>query len=407
MNGRQILTDDFIRNHAPPPAGRIEVRDTEVKGLSVRISSAGGKSFVVRGRVKGGAAPLRITLGSFPEMDVEAARAQATAQRTHLRKGADPREVKRAEIAAKKIASYTFRALIADWTEMKLVNKSLRYRTEAVRSITKNLAPLMDSPLAEIKKRDVTAILGPVAKRSATMAMLTGTYAAAAYAWQMKNDDELPRSPFENLPYRDGLDNARDRKLTEDELRAIWKATEPMPFPHGPFIQMSLLTLLRREEVAGMRWSEIEGDTLTIQAARMKGGRCGDEAPDGSKVHIVHLSAAALAILAAIPRRSDNDCVFWSAYGNGPIKNVGLAKAMVDKNLERPFARDWRPHDFRRSGASWLNEHGFDSTVCDKLLGHTDKKLSGVGRIYNTSQHLPARAEALDVWGAFVAGGGK
>ena len=66
-------------------------------------------------------------------------------------------------------------------------------------------------------------------------------------------------------------ERARDRILTDDELRAIWKTAEANG-QFGAFIRLLLLTGQRREKVAAMKWSEIEDGVWTIPAdAREKG----------------------------------------------------------------------------------------------------------------------------------------
>jgi hypothetical protein len=60
-----------------------------------------------------------------------------------------------------------------------------------------------------------------------------------------------------------------------EELRDIWAAAVATPYPFGPFYQIAILTLQRRDEVAGMRWSELspDGCTWLIPGARMKNGK--------------------------------------------------------------------------------------------------------------------------------------
>lgn len=77
-------------------------------------------------------------------------------------------------------------------------------------------------------------------------------------------------NPFASLPIPAGA-TERERVLTDDEIDRIWNATGT-PYPWGPLFRLLLLTLARREEVAGMRWSEISPDLTTwaIPSARMK-----------------------------------------------------------------------------------------------------------------------------------------
>ena len=57
-----------------------------------------------------------------------------------------------------------------------------------------------------------------------------------------------------------GRDVPRDRVLTPSEVAEIWVATYALLPPYGAFVRFLLLTLQRREEVAGITWSELAPD---------------------------------------------------------------------------------------------------------------------------------------------------
>src|SRR4051812_23016985 len=125
---------------------------------------------------------------------------------------------------------------------------------------------------------------------------------------------------FQDLPVAASATD-RDRVLTDAELSAVWTAASALPYPFGPFFRMAILTLQRREEVAGMRWSEISSDmkVWTIPGPRMKNGRR----------HDLHLSEAAVEILRTIPKPEGCDYVF-STTGKTPISGFSKGKAVLD-----------------------------------------------------------------------------
>ena len=49
----------------------------------------------------------------------------------------------------------------------------------------------------------------------------------------------------------------RDRVLTDDELKAVWRATEKRPSV-GTILRLLILTGQRRGEVTRMQWSELD-----------------------------------------------------------------------------------------------------------------------------------------------------
>jgi integrase len=83
-------------------------------------------------------------------------------------------------------------------------------------------------------------------------------------------------------------DHARDRILSDDELRAVWKAAETLSGPYGFLL---LLAATRHSEAADMTRRELSNGDWIIPAARMK----------GKLEHVVPLSAAATALLDSMP----------------------------------------------------------------------------------------------------------
>jgi integrase len=236
---------------------------------------------------------------------------------------------------------------------------------------------------------------------------------------------KVPENPFADLPISAG-DTERERVLSDTETAEVWAATDTLAYPFGPFFKLAILTLQRREEVAGMRWSELDDDLSrwTLPGSRMKNG----------KPHDVHLPEAARAILRAIPRFEGCDLVFTTTSTRAataneagprgsrrreptPISGFSQGKRYLDRAIQR--AREetaaragrkpaplvpWRLHDIRRTGVTTLAALGFDSIVVDKLLAHQPAKLRGVAGVYQRHDFAAERARALDVWAAHVLG---
>jgi integrase len=238
------------------------------------------------------------------------------------------------------------------------------------------------------------------------MAGRTVAYARAAFRWAEKRG-KVPNNPFQGLPIATGT-TVRERVLSDIEIAEVWAAASTLPYPFGPFFSIALLTMQRRTEVAGMRWSEIADDLgqWTIPGARMKGGR----------PHDVHLSEVTRGILRTIPRVDGCDFVF-STTGRTPISGISKAKIALDAAIVRSRAvaaekvgrkpaelKPWRLHDLRRTGVSALARLGFDSIVVDKLLAHQPAKLLGVAAVYQRHDFARERAAALEAWAAHVLG---
>ncbi|MEI9407120.1 hypothetical protein O7A05_34065, partial [Mesorhizobium sp. Cs1330R2N1] len=65
---------------------------------------------------------------------------------------------------------------------------------------------------------------------------------------------------------------SRDRVLSHEEIKTVWKAAEKCGYPFGPMVQLLLLTGQRRDEIANLKWHELsdDQDAITLEASRTK-----------------------------------------------------------------------------------------------------------------------------------------
>jgi integrase len=183
----------------------------------------------------------------------------------------------------------------------------------------------------------------------------------------------------------------RERVLSDDELRRLWFASEAIGGPVGACIKLLLLTGQRRGEIAGLRWDELDGDTLALPAARMK----------GRAAHIVPLSTQAAAIIASMPKlvpgvpRRDG-----YVFGPSPIGHFDRIKRELDARVgEMP---PWVTHDIRRSVASGMARLGVPVPTIEKILAHRSGTFAGIVGTYQRHSFLPEMAAALQKWADHV-----
>ena len=105
------------------------------------------------------------------------------------------------------------------------------------------------------------------------------------------------------------------------ELSLIWRAADALGYPFGPFVQLLILTGQRREEVAGMRWSELDRDLTMWTLPR--------ERAKNDEPHQVPIVPWARSILAGLPRIAGSDFVFTTT-GKTSISGYSKAKASLD-----------------------------------------------------------------------------
>ena len=383
--------------------------DSACGGLGVRVTAKGTRIFIVQWTDPVTRRKVREPIGVWGNITIDKAREAARILLGDVAKRINPRtererqrkeaERERAELAL------TFAALIDEWAALHLTQRRDRYRTEAVRAIRHAFPELLKRPAARITRTDAVNALDRLVKaQKAAMAGRTLAYARAAFRWAEKRG-KVPANPFQGLPISAGA-GSRERVLSNGELAEAWAAAETLGYPWGPFFHLAILTLQRREEVAGMRWSEIDLDKQlwAIPGARMKNGR----------PHDVHLSDAACVVLRDISRVEGCDFVL-STTGKTPVSGFSKARPALDAAIVKARAdaaaklngkpealAEWRTHDLRRSGVSTLARLGFDSIVADKILGHQPAKLLGVAAIQQRHDFAHERAAALDAWAAHV-----
>jgi integrase len=186
---------------------------------------------------------------------------------------------------------------------------------------------------------------------------------------------------------RPATSKGRERVLTDDELRVIWRGCDDRDY--GRIVRLLVLTGQRREEVGGMCWSEIVGDRWVIPGPRTKNHR----------EHTLPLSASALALLP--DRRQGRDFIF----GDGPRRGYSgwsKSKARLDEQIgDLPH---WTVHDIRRTVATGMADKlGVLPHVIEAVLNHVSGHRAGVAGIYNRARYAAEMREALERWAREVS----
>jgi integrase len=363
------------------PAGKRDVMvfDDEQRGLGVRVTASGGKSYLCQ--YSFGHSKRRIPLGSVAAISLASARDAAQAIMGAVAQGRDPAAERKAAAAAGKRDILTLGMLISQWASRHLVHRRGRYAIEATRALHLAFERYLKAPATALSAKTVRAVIRAVADDGRrAMARQTAAYGSACFSWAI-HVDLLAENPFSGLRLEPAP--SRERVLTDDELRSIWNATNGQG-PYSAIVRLLMLTGQRREEVAGMRWGELDADltTWTIPGTRTKNHRD----------HIVPLSPHARAVLAAQPQLGD-DRVFWS-------RNFAAAKAALDT---QSGVTGWRLHDLRRTVATGLQKLGVRLEVCEAVLNHVSGSRAGIVGVYQRHSWSDEKRAALMAWGERVA----
>jgi integrase len=380
---RKKLTPKLLDNLPPAEGKRYEIRDELVTGLLIRVSITGGKVWYVATRVDG--LLRRIKLGTYPVLSLKDAREKAQSLLRDIQLGTyQQRDVEPAppvltlgDVMPQFITRYAQRQT-KDW--------------KGTESILQRMSGLHGMPINAIKRGDVTRelerLISDIGAKGGKGTRANRGLAAIKklYSWCV-DQGIVENSPVVGLkpPIRE---ESRDRVLTDDEIVAYWKGCEAEGYPFEQFGKLLLLTGQRRQEIAAMRWSELDLNrgTFTLKADRTK----------NSTAHIVPLSRQALDILRSIPRFLGSDYVFTST-GRTPISGFGRFKDRLDTFVGLD-AEDWRFHDVRRTVATHMAMLKVDPHIIEAVLNHKSGIVSGVASIYNRHAYLDEKREALQTW---------
>ena len=371
----QKLTPNFVKT-AKSTAGldREIFWDESEPGFGLMVTSKGHKSYVVQYRT--GGKSRRFTMRGLPPLD--AARKQAKIILGKVAAGADPVGEERDR-----------RIKVAGRNSLKTVAENyLRREADKLRTTAKRRATLERlvfpklgaMPVDDIKRSDINHLLDEVEdERGAAMADQVLALLRRIFNWHAIRDDNF-RSPIvRGMARRTAEQRERDRVLTDDELRAVWKAAEAFAAPWGQFVRFLLLTAARRTEVAGMSWSEISNGNWTIPRERSK----------TNTETTLPLSAAAKTVLDELPRIEGCDYPF-TTNANAPISGFSSLKLRFDMACG---VKDWRLHDLRRTTRSLLSRVGVNPDIAERCLGHA---IGGVRGVYDRHQYIEEMRHAFE-----------
>ena len=367
------LSDAFVRNVKPPkktdkPNQALYLQTIE-RGLALAlvVSYGGSKTFRVLTYDASGKPKTR-KLGRYPAMTVKDARARA---REYFE---NPEKVE-AEAEAG-----TFRDVAENWLKRHVEASKLRSASEIKRHLDRYVFPKWkDRPFVEIRRGEVNALLDGIAddhgasQADAVLATIRGIM-----NWYEARSEHYSSPIVRRM--RRTKSKSRDRVLSDDEIRAVWKATEGA---FGGIVKLALLTAQRRQQIATMHWGDIKDGTWTIPAeARAKGTG-----------ELLKLPPMALAVIEAQPMIAGNPHVF-PARGRGPFNSWSQRKGEIDAKLieELPSMKPWVIHDLRRTARSLMARADVRPDIAERVLGHA---IAGVEGVYDRHGYFDQKADAL------------
>jgi len=382
--------------------------DTEVKGFGLRVTETGARSYVYQYRLGGREArKRRWTIGRHGSpWTPDSARTEARRLARLVHDGIDPIDADRER--RRQAVDLAFDAYVDHFAENHLALKWGSRGPEVHRMLQREPVDILGSkPLPSIRRSDVSAVFDRLKNRPAV-----ARYCFAAlrklFGFAVERGD-IERSPMTGMRGPSAV-KARDRVLEDRELATVWRASDGIGPPFDQFYRLLVLTGQRREEVAGMKWSELKrvSGEWQLPASRAKNG----------VAHIVPLSPQAIKLLDNVagetkwPARG----LVFTTTGETPISGFSRAKVRLDKAIAAAEAKraeaagdeprevePWRVHDIRRTVATGLQRLGVRLEVTEAVLNHVSGSRAGIVGVYQRHDWKEEKRAALQAWSEHVS----
>lgn len=383
--------------------------DAKASGLGVRVTPAGKPAFIFQGRYQNGT--IRITIGSIEAWTIPDARKRARELQQIIDSGRDPRAVIAAQAKndaavreAAKLDILTVKDAWNDYLETRKPDWSdnhhrdqvamaqsggePRPRWKGVMTKPGPLAPLMDRKLSDIDAQTLEKWASREIKKrpSSTRLALRHFKAFLRWASEQKSYSKAVNTNSANsklLARIVGKDKARTDNLQKEQLPAWFtqvRSGENLVI--CAYLQCLLLTGARREELAKLKWSDVDfrWNSLAI-ADKVEGGR------------IIPLTPYVAHLIKALPRR--NQWVFSSTTSKtgrliNPVK--------VHDKAVNAAALELSLHGLRRSFKSLSEWQEIPVGVVAQIMGHKPSATAEKHYTVRPLDLLRVHHEKMEAW---------
>jgi integrase len=370
--------------------------DDGIRGFGAKLTKGGAVSYILQFRMGGREARTRrYTIGSHgsPWTPVTA-REEAQRLLVLIAQGIDPVEVekqRRREAVDLAFSNY------ADRFERSCVGKG--WKVLVARSFRIHVKPVLrDKPLPQITRSDVVAVFDRMPEHQAANRRNVFAVLRRMFRWAVSRGD-IDRSPMEGMETPPAV-KARDRWLSDQELAQIWEHAPDTHPCFGPIVRLLIMTGQRREEVASLKWEELD------QAERLW-TLPGDRAKNGEPNRIP-LNDLAICVLDTVAGREvwpKRGKVFSTSTGGG-FTGYHKGKEKLDRLVAEACGealQPWRLHDLRRTLATGFQRLGVRFEVTEAVLNHVGGSRAGVAGIYQRHDWKVEKRQAVDAWNDHIA----
>jgi integrase len=385
---RRPLTHRSIEALRPEPTP-YRVPDSKSSGLAIRVAPSGLMTWDLAFRIKGSKVFRRLSLGRFPGVGLEDARARAAELMRAARGGID---LLKTEQAARVEASS--RMTVAQLIDLYL-KRRVAGRLKSARGVEHRLRRALASVLSryadEIRRRDVRALLDEVADRGLTgEADKRRNTIRTMFKWAV-SQDFVAIDPTAGLSGY-GIETSSDRVLSAEEIGKLWLWLDGDGVPPDcrDILRLELALGARCGELAGMVGEEIDTAKWlwTLPAGRSKNG----------KARVTPLVGIARAILEKRVETVNQGLLFPTETGK-PSTSSHIGQMLLHRRDRLPIAV-FTSHDLRRSAATTMVELGISLDLVAAIIGHEagGRDTRTLVRHYVKTDLIERKRTALETW---------
>ena len=353
---RLKLTDLAVRA-LPPSDGQLKVWDTVTKGFGVRMNGASKSWIVMYGKDR----KLKV-LGHYPATSL--ADARRAAKEILLSPDDRPDYPLFADAAAQFLETQDHLAPLTmrEYARILKTRFEPEFKFKRINDVdTRAIARILDclSPTPGERKYAHSVI-------------------RRFFKWAVGRR-MVDRSPVDGLDIPKSTPS-RERVLTADELKSVWKAADGMG-DFGAVIRLCITTGQRRGQIAALRGEWIDREHMTISWP--------STSTKQKKQHVIPIGRMTLELL---PK---NDGLLFPARDRDTPLN-GWSKATASL-IKRASVAHFVPHDLRRTALTMWAQLRIDRDVREFLLGHT---LKGIEGVYDRWDRMEPMRDAIVKWEA-------
>ena len=393
----------------PPNKAQAFLWDATAPGLGLRATPAGKPAYVFQGVYQG--ATIRLTIGSPDAWSIPDAQAKARELQRLIDEGKDPRELKREALAAhaEKQAAAAANAVTVgeaweryleqrrpfwgernylDHVRMAQAGGEKRKRLPGVKTMPGPLAELMPLRLVELTAPAIEAWAAKEAQDRPARVRLALRLLKAFMRWaatepDLKGKADPTATSAKKVREVAGKAKPKNDYLQREQLPAWFAHVRQIQNPAiAAYLQCLLLTGARREELAELKWEDVNFQWRGMELKdKIKGRRA------------VPLTPFVAHLLATLPRR--NEWVFsspTSASGRLTEPSIAHRQACTAAGLELTL------HGLRRSFASlceWLDIPG---GISAQIQGHAPQGVREQNYIRRPLDLLRVHHERIEAW---------